>query len=234
MIKLQHWFQKGRNYSSSPMILIIFKHQFFLITFNTHSNHVTSIVLLLLFNEIANLRCAVYIAYIKCIYFLIIELISKVFIVISNTLELTSSFSLEDYNTERLIFRNEPQLNSNSGIWVCEFAADKTIQNLDSCFKVYLRVLNKIDHGSKFCLCHLYTVINFNVFRVRFVLGNKWANIYKLSRVLKRYIMKTDHSIRVFIFDKHMVQNHCFCFWCDDTKTIISKYFIKSGCRSLQ
>lgn len=49
------------------------------------------------------------------------------------------------------------------------FAADKTMQNLDSGFKVYLRVLNEVGHSRKFCIYHLYVVINFNVFRVRFV-----------------------------------------------------------------
>ena len=139
----------------------------------------------------------------------------------------------------RLQYRTSNFSNWSTPIlaWVREFTANKTIQALDSGFKVYLRVLNKVGHGSKFGVCHLYTVINFNVFRVRFVSGNKWVNIFKLSsrgRVLKRYITKTDYSIRVFIFDKHMVQNHCFCFWYDDTKTIISKYFIKNGCSSLQ
>ena len=85
MIKLQYLFQEGRSYSSNPIILIIFKHQLFLTMFNIHSNHVTSIILLLILNEIANIGCAAY-----CINFLIIELISKVFIVISNTLESTS------------------------------------------------------------------------------------------------------------------------------------------------
>ena len=44
-IKLRHLFQKGRSYSSNPMILIIIKHQLFLTTFNRHSNYVTSIPL---------------------------------------------------------------------------------------------------------------------------------------------------------------------------------------------
>ena len=88
MIKFQHLFQRGRRYSSSPWILIIFKHQLFLTTFNMHSNHVTSIILLLFSNEIANIGCA------TCrLIFLIIELISKVFIIISNTLE-SNSYNL--------------------------------------------------------------------------------------------------------------------------------------------
>ena len=42
IIELQHFFQKGRSYSSNPMRLIIIKHQLFLTTFNRHSNHVQS------------------------------------------------------------------------------------------------------------------------------------------------------------------------------------------------
>ena len=85
MIKLEHLFQRGRSYSSNPMILIIFKHQLFLTTFNMHSNHVTSIILLLFLNEIANIGCAA-----LRMNFLITELISKVFIVVSSMLESTS------------------------------------------------------------------------------------------------------------------------------------------------
>ena len=86
-----------------------------------------------------------------------------------------------------------------------ESAADKTIQKLDSGFKVNLRVLNEVGHGSKLCLCYLVTVINFNVSHVRFVLGDIRAKMFKLSRVLKRYIAKTDYSFGVFIFKKHMI-----------------------------
>ena len=84
MIKLKDLFQRGRSYSSSPMILIIFKHRLFLTTFNVHYNHVTSIILLLSSNEIANIGCAA-----LRVNFLITEVISKVLIVISNTLEST-------------------------------------------------------------------------------------------------------------------------------------------------
>ena len=45
---------------------------------------------------------------------------------------------------------------------VREPAADKTIQKLDSGFKVNLRVLKEVDYGRKFCVCHLDMVINFN------------------------------------------------------------------------
>ena len=87
-IKLRHLFQKGRSYSSNPMILIIIKHQLFLTTFNRHSNYVTSIILLLFSNEIANIGCASY-----RLNFFIIELVSKVSIVISNMLETISYHS---------------------------------------------------------------------------------------------------------------------------------------------
>ena len=42
IIELQHFFHKGRSYSSNPMRLIIIKHQLFLTTFNRHSNHAQS------------------------------------------------------------------------------------------------------------------------------------------------------------------------------------------------
>ena len=71
-----------------PILLIIIKHQSLLTTFSSHSNYVTTIILLLFSNEIANIRCAAY-----HMTFFIIELISKVSIVISNTLESTSYHS---------------------------------------------------------------------------------------------------------------------------------------------
>ena len=85
MIKLQHLFQRGRSYSSSPMIHISFKHHLFLTMFNMHSSHVTSIILLMFSNEIANIGCVA-----LRMNFLITELISEVFIIISNTPESTS------------------------------------------------------------------------------------------------------------------------------------------------
>ena len=53
--------------------------------------------------------------------------------------------------------------------------------------------------------CHLDMVINLNASYVRFVLGDTGAKTFKLGRVLKWYIVKTDHSVRVFIFKMHMV-----------------------------
>ena len=85
IIKLQHLFQKGKSYFSNPMILIIIKHQLFLATFNRHSNYVTTTILLLFLNEIANIGCAAY-----RMNLFILELISKVSIIISNTFESTS------------------------------------------------------------------------------------------------------------------------------------------------
>ena len=46
---------------------------------------------------------------------------------------------------------------------------DKNLQKLDPDIKVCLSVSNEVRHGSNFCVCHLYTVINFNISRVGFV-----------------------------------------------------------------
>ena len=66
-----------------------------------------------------------------------------------------------------------------------------------------LRVLKEVCNGSKFCVCHLDTVI----ISMSPVLGSfcKINEPRYLIIVLKRYIVETDYSIRVFIFKKHMV-----------------------------
>ena len=46
------------------------------------------------------------------------------------------------------------------------------IRESGSGFKVNFSALREVGHGSKFCICHLDTVIDFNVSRVRFVLGD--------------------------------------------------------------
>ena len=70
-------------------------------------------------------------------------------------------------------------------------------------FKMNLRVLKEVDNGSKFCVCHLDTVI----ISMSPVLGSFWEinEPRYLILVLKRYNVETDYSIRVFIFKKHMV-----------------------------
>ena len=103
MIKLQQLFQRERSYSSNLMVLIIIKQQLFLITFNRHSNHLTSLILLLFPNGVANIVCVAY-----CMNFFIIELTSKVFIVISNTLEYTSYHFLNRLRYVTSNFSNWP------------------------------------------------------------------------------------------------------------------------------
>ena len=83
--------------------------------------------------------------------------------------------------------------------WVRESAADKTLQKLDSGFKVSLRVLKEVGHGSKFCVCHLDTVINFSVSRVRFVFWEIYEPRYLnsvgfWSDTLQRLIIVSEYS----------------------------------------
>ena len=77
-------------------IYIFIKQKLFLTTFNRFYNYVASIDLLLFSNQIANIGCVAYGMNFS---------ITKVSIVISNTLESISYYSYID-----------PQLNSNSGM----------------------------------------------------------------------------------------------------------------------
>ena len=101
IIKLQHLFQMDRSYGSNPMILTLIKHQLFLTTFIRHSYDVTSIILLLFLKEISNNGYAAH-----RMNFFIIELILKVSIVISNTLE-----------SLIILLRRLPYVKSNFSSW---------------------------------------------------------------------------------------------------------------------
>ena len=69
-------------------VCVCIKHQLFLTAFNRYSNHMTSIIVLLFSNKIGNIICAAYL-----MNLFIIELISKVSIVISSALDFTSYHS---------------------------------------------------------------------------------------------------------------------------------------------
>ena len=192
-----------------------------LATFNKHPNYISSIIILLFLNEIANIRCAAY-----CTKFFTIKLISKV-----------STLSPMHLNPPLIILLRKLQcITSNCSNWptvkfqfwhhYLSLLQTKTTEKPDPGFKVNLSVLKEVGHSSKFCIFYQDMVINFTV---RFVLGDIWTKIFKLSRVMKQYIAKTDYSMK-----RHMVLNNCFCYWSVDTKTIIGKCFIKNTYSSLQ
>jgi len=64
---------------------------------------------------------------------------------------------------------NQGQIPILTRICKCKSTANEAVQELDSCFKDNSGVLKKVGHGSKlYCLCHLNTVIDFDISCVGF------------------------------------------------------------------